>query len=106
MSYCLGFSGENIISTACLQICAGLLLGPESVFLFVDLVSPNFLKIHCTSIVKLTVTAIFLLHLCESSMRALPASVRKIPVFTAPSTGLAHRCSINRCSVCICEMNA
>lgn len=61
-------SGEkNIISMVRLKICVGLLLGPESViFFFMDLVSHNLLKIHCTfpfaTMIKLTITNVFLLH--------------------------------------------
>lgn len=103
-------SGEkHIISTACLKTCAGLLLGPASVALSMDLVSCNLFKLHSTvpivTIIKLTITNVCLLHWFKSSMRAVTASARKIPVFTASSTGLAHRRAINRCSVNISEMH-
>lgn len=60
---------KKIIDMVSLKICVGLLLGPESGFLFLffpDLVSHNLLKIHCTfpfaTMTKLTITNVFLLH--------------------------------------------
>ena len=73
-----------------------------------DWVSHNLFKIHSrfhfVTMITLTIINVCLLHQFKSSMRAVTIC-QEIPVFPAPSTGLACRCSINRCLVNICEMN-